>query len=338
MAKESEILKRRKIIYIGDTYTSFTTHFETQLYLFLKKKYAKEIVAIPSYNIHFARYLIKSMRDNIIILNFDFTKFNLSFLAPVFLLLATLFLKCHHNKIIVIFHGPSIYSIRDIDRAFTLNKLNILIGLYIYFISMILSKLSKLYDATIVFTPIDKRKIPRSILVYHGVPVLSSTSGYKYDSAMTKRIVYYGTLTPRKPLHLFIPLILHFLKQGYEFYILSTLRNRWHKNFYAKLIKSIPYNFHIKIKLFDLPIEDLKIREKYLRNSFILIPHCLDITPLYTFFDCLAFSRRILIPKLSICDSDYIDFLNNFLKKGIIIKISDTARLIAKIIEQLEND
>ena len=326
-----------KILYIGDVFPFFTTTFEHQLYLFLKGFYKNNIRVLPSYNIKYLGSLFKLLRScDLVILNYEYVKFNLFPFSTFLIDFLILYFKNLSKKVIMFFHGPSIYRITDVCRTYHLHRLNIISLLYIYINTRIVEKLiSKICDIIVVFTPHDKRKLNRAFLLPHGIPYVKPIVRHCVPpSKNSKRIIYYGSVTPRKPLHLFINYIIFFLKHSWEIYILSTL-NRRHKHYLSKIIRKIPPQLYEKIKYISLPVGNLEIREKYLSDAIVLIPHCLDITPVYTFFEALAFTRKIMILKLDFCDSEYINFLLNFLIKGLTFSIRDLARIIYLLTSKL---
>lgn len=326
------------IIYHGDYFKWPTTHFETLLGIYLKK-YAKKdekILFIPSNYIGYVlRILNRISKGGVIILNFDFTKYNMFIYNVIIELLIILIAKIRKNKTIVIWHGPGFYDMYQIKQWYYVSKINLFSLLFLYFLSKIIQlTFNYLADIIIAFTLYDKQYLRRALIIPHGVP-----GNYKFLCSKNagNGLIYFGTITPRKPLHIMIREVKKILKKisTNKIIILSTIKRR--NRMYYIFLKNLFMKNNIEIQFIELKSDDLETRIKFLCNSYIIIPHCFNNTPVYTLWEALAFTSydKIILPTSALCQQNIKSYIN-FIERYKNINIENISKILYELIKNYE--
>lgn len=293
--------EQRDIYYFGVIHRYPTTEYETQMYLMLKLfNYGLKLRLTRSPH-DLIEILLRPPRRSVVLWHFDLTRFTSSRaspLSPIIQYLLLLLFKVLKNHLVIFYHGSLIFNIRRV-RGYV--PLKILEVVYLFVNGLLFRYIiAKIADLIIVYNSHDKIYIKRSLLLPHGVPlvrcsVISSASN-------GKRIVYFGSVTPRKPLHLILPQIARRLASGYEFYILTNLKRC--NPYLHHVVRKMSENVSMWDRFFLLNLEpsDITTRCAYLRGSMVIIPLCADLTPAYTAYEALAFNPAQVV-LINVCAS-----------------------------------
>jgi len=245
---------------------------------------------------------IRKTEKRVYVIHYELVKFWPPIFAALFYLLAPILLRDSRSKIVYFYHGPLVKRISLHQASLYSGSIRSLQGLapitFFLLYNRMLRRFTKHFvDLVVTFVPSHCEFFkPRSVLIDHGTPTSNRGNDHiaNYDAISPEFLTFFGAISPRKSITTILPAVAAASKSlGLKVLMMGEV-SPYFKG-YRETLDRVARENGQELLWESIRHCDFLKRIKFLSKSVVIIPYLTDQTPVYSMFDVLAFTHRVLV-------------------------------------------